>query len=101
MSSQFIEVWRQKASASQTTKLTNILLSNASHEGRRDGAPMPVNFSLFIAVRTPLNHIIKFVTHFANLCYIDHRPATWNWLSAGNWTERRERTSTNPTLHPR
>jgi light-regulated signal transduction histidine kinase (bacteriophytochrome) len=30
----FIEVWRQKESALQTTKLTNILLSNASHEGR-------------------------------------------------------------------
>lgn len=31
---QFIEVWRQRESALQTTKLTNILLSNASHEGR-------------------------------------------------------------------
>lgn len=31
---QFIEVWRQKESALQTTKLTNILLSNASHEGQ-------------------------------------------------------------------
>ncbi|KAI0088500.1 hypothetical protein BDY19DRAFT_947972 [Irpex rosettiformis] len=40
----FIEVWRQKESASQTTKLTNILLSNASHE-----------------VRTPLNHIINYL----------------------------------------
>ena len=29
----FIEVWRQKETALQTTKLTNILLSNASHEG--------------------------------------------------------------------
>lgn len=29
----FIEVWRQKESALQTTKLTNLLLSNASHEG--------------------------------------------------------------------
>ncbi|KAI0056404.1 hypothetical protein BV25DRAFT_1814088 [Artomyces pyxidatus] len=38
----FIEVWRQKESALQTTKLTNILLSNAGHE-----------------VRTPLNHIIN------------------------------------------
>ncbi|KAH9924618.1 uncharacterized protein BXZ73DRAFT_79180 [Epithele typhae] len=38
----FIEVWRQKESALQTTKLTTILLSNASHE-----------------VRTPLNHIIN------------------------------------------
>ncbi|KAK0201599.1 hypothetical protein DFS33DRAFT_1385902 [Desarmillaria ectypa] len=28
----FIEVWRQKESALQTTKLTNLLLSNASHE---------------------------------------------------------------------
>ncbi|KAI0320183.1 hypothetical protein OF83DRAFT_1053619 [Amylostereum chailletii] len=38
----FIEVWRQKETALQTTKLTNILLSNAGHE-----------------VRTPLNHIIN------------------------------------------
>lgn len=30
---QFIEVWRQKETALQATKLTNILLSNASHEG--------------------------------------------------------------------
>ncbi|KZV68824.1 hypothetical protein PENSPDRAFT_686959 [Peniophora sp. CONT] len=37
----FIEVWRQKETALQTTKLTNLLLSNAGHE-----------------VRTPLNHII-------------------------------------------
>ncbi|KAL5520100.1 hypothetical protein ACEPAG_1760 [Sanghuangporus baumii] len=40
----FIEVWRQKESALQTTQLTNILLSNASHE-----------------VRTPLNHIINYL----------------------------------------
>ncbi|KAI0629850.1 hypothetical protein C8Q77DRAFT_1065052 [Trametes polyzona] len=40
----FIEVWRQKENALQTTKLTNILLSNASHE-----------------VRTPLNHIINYL----------------------------------------
>ncbi|CCL99470.1 uncharacterized protein FIBRA_01488 [Fibroporia radiculosa] len=40
----FIEVWRQKESALQTTKLTNLLLSNASHE-----------------VRTPLNHIINYL----------------------------------------
>ena len=38
--SQFIEVWRQKESALQTTKLTNILLSNASHEGSSDSVPM-------------------------------------------------------------
>ncbi|PFH53382.1 hypothetical protein AMATHDRAFT_45648 [Amanita thiersii Skay4041] len=29
----FIEVWRQKESAVKATKLTNLLLSNASHEG--------------------------------------------------------------------
>ncbi|RDB17975.1 Cyanobacterial phytochrome B [Hypsizygus marmoreus] len=40
----FIEVWRQKESAVQTTRLTEILLSNASHE-----------------VRTPLNHIINYL----------------------------------------
>ncbi|KAJ3799044.1 hypothetical protein GGU11DRAFT_534934 [Lentinula aff. detonsa] len=40
----FIEVWRQKESALQTTKITNLLLSNASHE-----------------VRTPLNHIINYL----------------------------------------
>ena len=31
---QFIEVWRQKETALQTTKLTNILLSDVSHEGQ-------------------------------------------------------------------
>ncbi|EGO23709.1 Fph type histidine kinase [Serpula lacrymans var. lacrymans S7.9] len=40
----FIAVWRQKESALHTTSLTNILLSNASHE-----------------VRTPLNHIINYL----------------------------------------
>ncbi|KAF7322650.1 ATP-binding cassette transporter [Mycena chlorophos] len=40
----FIEVWRQKENALQTTRLTNLLLSNASHE-----------------VRTPLNHIINYL----------------------------------------
>ncbi|KAL0960866.1 hypothetical protein HGRIS_005881 [Hohenbuehelia grisea] len=40
----FIEVWRQKQDALQATKLTNLLLSNASHE-----------------VRTPLNHIINYL----------------------------------------
>ncbi|THH10468.1 hypothetical protein EW145_g1296 [Phellinidium pouzarii] len=40
----FIEVWRQKESALQTTQLTNLILSNASHE-----------------VRTPLNHIINYL----------------------------------------
>ncbi|KAK0188256.1 phytochrome-like protein [Armillaria mellea] len=40
----FIEVWRQKENVLQTTKLTNLLLSNASHE-----------------VRTPLNHIINYL----------------------------------------
>ncbi|KAF5382705.1 hypothetical protein D9615_002815 [Tricholomella constricta] len=38
------KVWRQKESALQTTKLTELLLSNASHE-----------------VRTPLNHIINYL----------------------------------------
>ncbi|KAF8195506.1 hypothetical protein BJ912DRAFT_1021221 [Pholiota molesta] len=40
----FIEVWREKENALQTTRLTNLLLSNASHE-----------------VRTPLNHIINYL----------------------------------------
>ncbi|EJU03328.1 hypothetical protein DACRYDRAFT_65545 [Dacryopinax primogenitus] len=40
----FIEVWRQKETAIKTTQLTNLLLSNASHE-----------------VRTPLNHIINYL----------------------------------------
>lgn len=40
----FIEVWRQKESALNTTRLTNLLLSNARHE-----------------VRTPLNHIINYL----------------------------------------
>ncbi|KAJ7081397.1 phytochrome-like protein, partial [Mycena belliarum] len=42
MYGKFIEVWRQKENALQATRLTNLLLSNASH-----------------TVRTPLNHIIK------------------------------------------
>lgn len=29
----FIEVWRQKENALQTTEMTDILLSNAGHEG--------------------------------------------------------------------
>ena len=43
----FIEVWRQKENALQTTRLTNLLLSNASHEGacarrgRSDSAHFP------------------------------------------------------------
>ncbi|KAF8713157.1 Phytochrome region, partial [Rhizoctonia solani] len=41
---QFIEVWRQKETALKTNQLTNLLLSNASHE-----------------VRTPLNHIINYL----------------------------------------
>ncbi|KAF8319778.1 hypothetical protein DL93DRAFT_2225171 [Clavulina sp. PMI_390] len=40
----FIDVWRQKESAIKATQLTNLLLSNASHE-----------------VRTPLNHIISYL----------------------------------------
>ncbi|QRV77842.1 protein-histidine kinase [Ceratobasidium sp. AG-Ba] len=40
----FIEVWRQKEMALKTNQLTNLLLSNASHE-----------------VRTPLNHIINYL----------------------------------------
>ena len=37
--SKFIEVWRQKETALQTTKLANILLSNASHEGMQNSIP--------------------------------------------------------------
>ncbi|KIM78503.1 hypothetical protein PILCRDRAFT_11200 [Piloderma croceum F 1598] len=40
----FIEVWRQKETALQTTKFTNILLSNASHE-----------------VRTPIHQIVNYL----------------------------------------
>ncbi|KAF8319784.1 hypothetical protein DL93DRAFT_120462 [Clavulina sp. PMI_390] len=40
----FIDVWRQKETAVKATQLTNLLLSNASHE-----------------VRTPLNHIINYL----------------------------------------
>ncbi|KAJ7578685.1 hypothetical protein C8J56DRAFT_968782 [Mycena floridula] len=40
----FIEVWRQKETALNATKLTSLLLSNARHE-----------------VRTPLNHIINYL----------------------------------------
>lgn len=40
----FIEVWRQKEAALQTSQLTNLLLANASHE-----------------VRTPLNAIINYL----------------------------------------
>jgi signal transduction histidine kinase len=47
---QFIEVWRRQESGLQTNRLTDILLSNARHE-----------------VRTPLNHIIKYV----RFCFLD------------------------------
>jgi light-regulated signal transduction histidine kinase (bacteriophytochrome) len=30
----FIEVWRQKEAAQQASQLTNLLLSNAGHEGK-------------------------------------------------------------------
>ncbi|GAA95923.1 uncharacterized protein L969DRAFT_92045 [Mixia osmundae IAM 14324] len=40
----FISVWREKQAAVQTSQLTNLLLSNASHE-----------------VRTPLNHILNYL----------------------------------------
>lgn len=33
MYAQFIEVWRERENALQAKKLTNLLLSNASHEG--------------------------------------------------------------------
>jgi len=44
---QFIEVWRQKETVLQASRLTNLLLANAGHE-----------------VRTPLNQIIKCVSAF-------------------------------------
>ena len=59
----FIEVWRQKESALHATKLTNILLSNASHEGACLTSDAYVGgrmLSICVGiVRTPLNHIIK------------------------------------------
>ena len=86
----------------QATKLTNILLSNASHEGKENSVSSPSNFHRSFAVRTPLNHIIKFVVaHLVYLHRIDSHLATWNWLSMDLWTERRERTSTNLMPHPR
>ncbi|TFY72877.1 hypothetical protein EVG20_g157 [Dentipellis fragilis] len=59
----FIEVWRQKETALQTTKLTNILLSNAGHEGRvlRVKVDKILLLTASLSVRTPLNHIIKWV----------------------------------------
>ena len=56
----FIEVWRQKEYALQTKKLTNLLLANASHEGVYK-SHLQVPMLTIIAVRTPLNHIIKSV----------------------------------------
>ena len=44
----FIEVWRQKESALQTTKLTNLLLSNASHEGASCPATWNVSHMLIV-----------------------------------------------------
>ena len=44
LTAQFIAVWRQKESAVRTSQLTNLLLSNASHE-----------------VRTPLNQIVNYL----------------------------------------
>ena len=59
LSLQFIEVWRQRESALQTTKLTNILLSNASHEGEFARVMGCMDTDCMSLVRTPLNHIIK------------------------------------------
>ncbi len=58
---QFIEVWREKESALQAKKLTNLLLSNASHEGRWKNSNIFLRDLIHILriVRTPLNHIIK------------------------------------------
>lgn len=59
---QFIDVWRQKETAVKATRLTNLLLSNASHEGksiRRSNCTYCVSKCPRFPVRTPLNHIIK------------------------------------------
>lgn len=86
----------------QTTKLTNILLSNASHEGKGNSVSSPSDLHHSVTVRTPLNHIIKFVAaHLVYLRRIDSHLATWNWLSMDLWMGRRGRTSTSLMPHPR
>lgn len=59
------------------------------------------SLSLLFAVRTPLNHIIKFVARIANLCCIDFLLVISSWPSTVHWTERPERTSTNLMPRPR
>lgn len=57
---QFIDVWRQKETATKASQYTNMLLANATHEGTRV-LPMIVAFNQLIvfSVRTPLGNIIK------------------------------------------
>jgi light-regulated signal transduction histidine kinase (bacteriophytochrome) len=49
----FIEVWRQKEKALQSTRMASLLLNNASHEG--------ISFGMTNIVRTPLNAIINYL----------------------------------------
>jgi hypothetical protein len=53
---QFIEVWRQKESALQSTELTNLLLSNASHEGEDSQGSLTYYNSRILSSHTLESH---------------------------------------------
>lgn len=61
----FIEVWRQREAAVTSSRLTSLLLSNASHEGEfammRSMRQVADTIAFTFAVRTPLNHIINYL----------------------------------------
>lgn len=57
----FIEVWRQREAALTSSKLTSLLLSNASHEGMHPVSMLGQLLTVALTVRTPLNHIINYL----------------------------------------
>ena len=48
----FIEVWRQKEAALTSSRLTTLLLSNASHEGKAFFSFLPSSCSIVMSMRT-------------------------------------------------
>ena len=93
---QFIEVWRQKQEALQTNKLTNLLLSNARHEGLID---------LSFMYSCPLTEILVYSSHTSESYHqvgwilVTTSPADiphfcssviWKWLLTDPWTLRQE-----------
>lgn len=97
---QFIEVWRQKENALQTTKLTNLLLSNASHEGTY----LPVSFRRHINSRlsTDATQSYHKVRHFQFAVpvrsYVSYT-VILSWLLMVHWILRLARTSASRMLH--